>query len=301
MVRMYAPYATPRRSVVHVCFISPSGGVVRMADPRFLHGLRMPHGLRPYALAAFGFALSACGVGNADAALEATAAASGDATAVAAPPSPLPAATAVAATASAPYSGVPGTVPGTLKAADFDLGGEGVAYHDNVLGNAGGVYRTGEDVDIVSDTTVGYVVNNFETGEWLTYSISVATAGQYAIELRASSAFTTSAYHAEIDGRNVTGRVTLPNTSSWSTFQWVGRKTVSLTAGAHALRIVADQQYFNLSSIRFTAVARTRPYSSTAFSMPGTQAAVKFDWGGEGAGYHDRTFGNAGGQFRTGE
>src|SRR5258705_13235953 len=109
MVRMYAPYATPRRSVVHVCFISPSGGVVRMADPRFLHGLRMPRGLRPYALAAFGFALSACGVGNADAALEATAATSGDATAVAAPPSPPPAATARPAPASTPYPRRPAT------------------------------------------------------------------------------------------------------------------------------------------------------------------------------------------------
>src|SRR5439155_6290216 len=50
---------------------------------------------------------------------------------------------------TAPYSGTPVVVPGTFEAENFDLGGEGVAYHDNVKGNVGGQYRVNEDVDIV--------------------------------------------------------------------------------------------------------------------------------------------------------
>ncbi len=48
-----------------------------------------------------------------------------------------------------PFFGTPIAVPGTFEAENFDLGGEGVAYHDNVPGNAGGQYRLNEDVDII--------------------------------------------------------------------------------------------------------------------------------------------------------
>ncbi|HXT33893.1 MAG TPA: carbohydrate-binding protein, partial [Vicinamibacterales bacterium] len=188
----------------------------------------------------------------------------------------------------------PAAVPGTIEAEDFDAGGEGVGYHDNVKGNAGGYYRTSEDVDIVKSGS-SYVVNNFESGEWLAYTINVATAGLYDLELRAASDFPTSAYRAEIDGVDVTGRVSVPNTGGWSSFQWVGRKTVNLAAGQHVLKIVSDQQYFDLDSIRLSAsTAQVR-------AVPGTLEAEDFDQGGEGVGYHDNVKGNAGGQYRTGE
>src|SRR5437773_4008798 len=157
------------------------------------------------------------------------------------------------ASASTPFTGTPFTIPGSFEAEDFDRGGEGVAYHDNVPGNAGGQYRPNEDVDIIvsSDSAGGgYVVNNFETGEWLAYTVDVATSAQYDIALRASSMFSNSAFHIEIDGVNVTGSVLVPNTGSWSTFQWVGKKTVPLAAGQHVLKIVTDQQYFDLNSIQ---------------------------------------------------
>src|SRR6266508_4776563 len=112
----------------------------------------------------------------------------------------LPAA-AQGQSAPMPFSGTPIAVPGSFEAENFDLGGEGVAYHDNVPGNAGGQYRPNEDVDIIvsSDSAGGgYVVNNFETGEWLNYTINVQSATNYDIELRVASAFTGSAFHVEI-------------------------------------------------------------------------------------------------------
>src|SRR2546428_679134 len=264
-----------------------------------------------------------------------------------------------------PFFGIPIAVPGTFEAENFDLGGEGVAYHDNVPGNAGGQYRLNEDVDIIVSSDPlggGYVVNNFETGEWLAYTINVAASAQYDIELRvssavsnsafhievdgqnvtrtvsvpntrhwntfqlvletgewlaytinvaasaqydielrASSAFTNSAFHIEIDGQNVTGTVSVPNTGNWNTFQWVGKTGVPLAAGQHVLKIVADQQYFNLNSIRVTAVPVSTPYSGTPIAVPGTFEAENFDLGGEGVAYHDNTPGNQGGQYRLNE
>ncbi|WP_440949930.1 hypothetical protein [Methanosphaerula subterraneus] len=50
-----------------------------------------------------------------------------------------------------PYNGLH-TLTGTLQAEDYDLGGEGVAYHDTTRGNEGGICRQ-DDVDIeVLDT-----------------------------------------------------------------------------------------------------------------------------------------------------
>jgi hypothetical protein len=169
-------------------------------------------------------------------------------------PTPTPAPTPAPTGSSTPYFGTPIAIPATIEAENFDKGGEAVAYHDNLKGNAGGQYRTGEDVDIIasSDSAGGaYVVNNFETGEWMKYTITVPTAGNYDLALRLSSAFSTSAFHVEVDDVDVTGRIAVPNTGGWSAFQWITAKAgLPLAAGTHVLKVVADQQYFNLNSVR---------------------------------------------------
>ena len=152
-----------------------------------------------------------------------------------------------------PYKGTPFVVPGLIEAEDFDNGGEGVAYHDRTAGNQGGAYRTDVDVDIISPYPNGYVINSFQTGEWLEYSINVLQSGTYRLEALVSSKFQTSRWHIEIDGVNVTGSILVPNTGSWGTFQWVGTSGVALTAGQHILRVYAEQQYFNLDAIRTVA------------------------------------------------
>ncbi len=209
-----------------------------------------------------------------------------------------------AATGQTPFSGSPATVPGILEAENFDRGGEGLAYHDSNTGNAGGQYRPGEDVDLIVSTDAlggGFVVNNFRTGEWLLYTVNVPASGAYDLELRASSKFNDSAFHVEVDGVNVTGTVGVPNTGSWSTFQWVRKTRITLAAGTHVLKIVADQQYFNLNSIRVSAAPVPTPFSGSAISLPGSFEAENFDLGGEGVAYHDNVKGNAGGQYRSGE
>ncbi len=201
-----------------------------------------------------------------------------------------------------PYYGTPFQIPGTFQAEDFDKGGEGVAYHDNTPGNQGGYYRLSEDVDIISPYAGGYVVNNFETGEWMEYTINVASSGTYSIEALVSSMFSNSQFHVSIDGVDKTGLVNAPNTGLWTTFQWIGKSGISLAAGQHILRLTADVQYFNVDAMRITAITINRsPYYGTPFQIPGTFQAEDFDKGGEGAAYHDNTPGNQGGLYRTTE
>ncbi len=83
----------------------------------------------------------------------------------------------------APFSGSPILLPGRVEAEDFDSGGWTIAYHDTRMGNDFGQYRLSEDVDI-DDEDSGYVISNFQEGEWLLYSIQATVAGWYDIRLR---------------------------------------------------------------------------------------------------------------------
>ena len=191
----------------------------------------------------------------------------------------------------------PATVPGQIEAEDFDQGGEGVAYHDLTPGNQGGQYRPAEDVDIIRYPNGAYVVNNFQTGEWLQYTIQVAQTGTYRLDLLVSRRWDlTSRWHAEIDNQPVTGSVVVPDTGSWDTFWWVGVGGITLTAGPHVLRIVADQEYFNFAALRI--LPAESPFAGTPAAVPGQIEAEDFDHGGEGVAYHDLTPGNQGGQYR---
>jgi len=167
---------------------------------------------------------------------------------------------------STPFNSAPFSVPFTIPAENFDRGGQGVAYYDRA-GNSGGKYRTSEDVDIIASCDSGggnWVVNNFETGEWLKYTISVPIAGNYEIDLRASANYGTgAAFHVEVDNVNVTGSIPFPNTGGWCAFAWSSKKSVSLSAGTHVLKLFADKQYFNVNSLRVSG-----PSGSTDWPIP---------------------------------
>jgi hypothetical protein len=181
-----------------------------------------------------------------------------------------------------PYFGTPIAIPGAFDAAHFDLGGEGVAYHDNTGGNQGdGQFRTGEAVDIFySNDTVGsaYIVKNFEANEWLAYTISVPATGQYDIELRAATNvdFPNSAFRVEVDGVNATGTVVLPDTGGWSNYQWLGKKTVTLTAGTHVLKLVSERPYFGLSRLRVVVPGSVTPPPPPPPPPPPDPSAIVF-------------------------
>ncbi|HZM33729.1 MAG TPA: heparin lyase I family protein [Burkholderiales bacterium] len=158
-----------------------------------------------------------------------------------------------------PYSGTPVALPKAFPAVDFDKGGQNVAYRDLSSGNAGGQYRTSEDVDIVnsgSDPLSAYAVNGFQTGEWLAYTVNVPADGKYDIALNASTNYSsTPAFRVEVDGVNVTGKLSVPSTGSWSSFKWVGKQGVDLKAGKRVLKVVSEAEYFNLNGVSVLASA----------------------------------------------
>lgn len=187
-----------------------------------------------------------------------------------------------------PFNGTPFSVPGTIPASDFDNGGEGVAYHDLTSGNiSSSTYRT-SDVDM-SDTTV----TRLQNGEWLEYTINVgSTASTYAVVAQVAHESTGGSFHVEIDGTDVTGTMTVPDTTYWNSWNSAIKTGVSLSAGQHVLRFAVDGGFYGFQSLRIVNTAATQsPFGGSAFSMPGTISAMDFDAGGEQVAYHDNTAG----------
>jgi len=143
--------------------------------------------------------------------------------------------------ASTGYGGTPALLPGTGQGENFDTGGSGAAYADTTAGNTGGQYRS-TDVDIASttDSGGGYYVGWTRPGEWLRYSVNVGSPGTYTLDLRVANVGSGARVHVEVDGVDRTGSLTVPNTGGWQTWQLLTRTGLSLTVGAHLVRLVID-------------------------------------------------------------
>lgn len=172
-----------------------------------------------------------------------------------------PNATAAATVTSAPPTATfvvpPVAMPGSVEAEDYRLGGEGVGYHDTSTGNNGGHYRQDNvDIETCEDASSGddcYSIGYIRAAEWLAYDLVFAEAGEFAIALRVASWNTGRELHIEIDGRNVSGPIVVPNTGGPQVWADVVSPVIVFPSGTVTLRIVADDEGFNLN--RFTVGA----------------------------------------------
>ena len=213
-------------------------------------------------------------------------------------------ATAASASSTSPFGGTPAALPGTIQAENFDEGSAGQAYADNTSANAGGQYRnTGVDIEAASDSGGGYDVGWTSAGEWLKYTVNVATAGSYDLDLRVASAGAGGTLHLEVNGTDVTGPLPIPNTGAWQTWTTIRKPGVSLPGGVQSWRLVMDSNgatgaVGNINYMRVGAPGGS-PYGGTRVSLPGTIEAENFDEGARGIAYVDTTTGNAGGKYRS--
>jgi endonuclease/exonuclease/phosphatase family metal-dependent hydrolase len=148
------------------------------------------------------------------------------------------------ASGSSPFYGTPVTIPGTIQAEDFDNGGEGVAYHDTTSGNAGGAYRQ-TDVDLEPASGGGYDVGWMSAGEWLNYSVNVASAGQYTVQLRVASPNGGVIHVGFNTASNVWTAATIPSTGGWQSWTTVS-VPVTLGAGKQLMTLLSDTGGFNV-------------------------------------------------------
>ncbi len=157
-----------------------------------------------------------------------------------------------------PYGGVAQTIPGIIDARNYDIGGEGVAYHDTDTSNNGGLYRPSEGVDI-GPGDGGEVLGWTADGEWVEYTVN-ATAGTYNMEARISSPQEDKRIVVKLDGVTI-GIFTLPNTGAWTDYQTLALNNIVVPGGnGKILRLEFPDGELNLKSISFIS---TTPSADT--------------------------------------
>jgi hypothetical protein len=160
-----------------------------------------------------------------------------------------------------PYGGTAAAIPGVLQAENYDTGGQGVAYNAaSVNGTANGYRADGVNLETTSDTGGGYNVGWTAGGQWLRYTVNVATAGSYTLSARiaAPGAVTDALHLADAAGSNLTGNVNLPATGDWQNWVTV-TATLTLPAGQRVLTLAEDNGGWNINSLQFTAAAGGGP------------------------------------------
>ncbi len=153
-----------------------------------------------------------------------------------------------------PFSGTPHQIPGKIEAEAYDLGGEGVGYHEvNNNGNEGGASFRNDQVDIEEtlDEGGGYNVGYILRGEWLSYTVEVDRSGLYDLHLRVAVNGSNRIMHIEIDDRDISGPVMLPNTGGWQNWQTITVNDLNLTEGKQVMKLVFDSDYLNINYMTF--------------------------------------------------
>ncbi|HEX3963019.1 MAG TPA: carbohydrate-binding protein, partial [Trebonia sp.] len=156
--------------------------------------------------------------------------------------------------AEGPFGGTAAAVPGTVQAANYDTGGQGVAYNVTSVNGSANSYRPdGVDLEACGDTGCGDDIGWTGTGQWFRYTVNVATARSYTISLRLSSpSGVTDALHiASSSGANLSGAVSAPDTGGWQTYA-TATATVTLPAGQQTLTIYQDNGGWNIHDITFS-------------------------------------------------
>jgi len=178
-----------------------------------------------------------------------------------------------AVVAQGPYGGTARPIPGKIEAEQYDLGGQGVAYNDLTTANEGGAFRTDAvDVEACSDAGTGYNIGYVRAGEWLEYTVNV-TAGTYTLDVRVAAMSAGNTFHFELDGKNISGPITVPNTGGWQNWHTVTVTTTALAAGNNkVLRVYMDGTDFNLNHFTFTPVV-TNKAPSVSIASPSNNAS----------------------------
>jgi hypothetical protein len=151
-----------------------------------------------------------------------------------------------------------------VKPGDFDLGGEGVGFHDSNTnhdpGSGGADYRTnlGDYLSAAMDIegsggNIGFTNN----GEWLMYTVYVQDEGDYEIDWYISVNGGGAACHIEVDG-NASPVYILTNNANWSDWRYyceregIAAPVYHLTVGKHKIMYYWNGGDFNYNGLRIT-------------------------------------------------
>lgn len=188
---------------------------------------------------------------------------------------------------------------------NYDIGGEGVAYHSTRTTLAGS-YRTDEYVVIAGLT--GATGVSFQTNEWMKYTLEVEEDGNYQLDINACVLNNTnralSVYvndNLVINNKLLTAVGTAANDYTPRMNEKFGY--VTLKKGKNVIKFANPGAFFYPDYFALTKLTETVPYDEMLVFLGDADfkiEAVNFDIGGKGVAY-DSTRTDAATEVRTGE
>jgi endoglucanase len=165
-----------------------------------------------------------------------------------------------------------------LKASEYDMGTQGVAYSDSafmtvsnhkdssVAWNKGWTLRN-DGVELYWDgQAFDHYIGETSAGEWVAYTVNVLEAGPYSIALKVGTPNADRTLRLEMGGISL-GEVVVPNTTGWTAWEDATLPRINLKAGRQTLKVTWPKPGVNLIGVVFTALEpsvalasrRTRP------------------------------------------
>ncbi len=204
-----------------------------------------------------------------------------------------------------PFGGTPAAVPGTVLAANYDTGGQGVAYNVTSVNGTANSYRSdGVDLEACTDTGCGDDIGWTAAGQWFKYTVNVATAGKYTVSLRLASPYgeTDGLHIANAAGTNLSGAIAVPNTGGYQAWATV-TASVTLPAGTQTLTLDQDSNGWNIYKMTFASAGGggtgEAPFGGTPAAVPGTVQAANYDTGGQGVAYNVTSVNGSNNAYRS--
>ncbi len=122
----------------------------------------------------------------------------------------------------------------------------------NVIQAESYTYMAGVQLETTTDAGGGQNVAYIDAGDWMSYDITIPTAGTYRIIYRVASPNSNMTLRLEKDaGATQLGSVTIPNTGGWQNWANVAHN-VTLPAGTYSIGIATATGGFNINYLTIT-------------------------------------------------
>jgi GH35 family endo-1,4-beta-xylanase len=189
-----------------------------------------------------------------------------------------------------PFKGEAIAIPGKIEAEDFDIPGVGRnedgtsndSYGDDSENHGDSDYRKGTGVDLYKKAT-GVIVGYNSEGDWLEWTVNVKEEGDYTMFAAVAAAGSTSSFQLSLDGKELTGVVSVPAATSgeenYDDYNKVSAN-VTLPAGKHILRMDVTGAWFDVDYFTFVKGKDATDPEPIVKDKPGTEAipqVVKYD------------------------
>ncbi|HVU17168.1 MAG TPA: TIM-barrel domain-containing protein [Candidatus Didemnitutus sp.] len=154
-----------------------------------------------------------------------------------------------------PHFYPPPELPTTIKASNYDKGGEGVAFHTTRPLPTTKQYRDDDfGLAATDDVGGGYALSVLRFGEWARYTVDCRNGGTFDVSLRVASAAGGHVRLVAVD-RTVVDAEVAP-TGGAATFQTLKFPGIYLNPGELTLMVYADRGEVALNTMEFTRSAK---------------------------------------------